>query len=95
MLLIAVPIFTPIAESLKLNPIWFGILMLLAITYGLITPPFGMLFFVMKGSMPVDVPMDEVYRSGAPYVVICLIVLILVFIFPVLATWLPGLMITS
>jgi len=92
MLMISVPIFTPIAAALEFDLVWFGILLLLSITFGLITPPFGMLFFVIKGSMPVDIPMADVYRAGLPFVILGVVVLALVLAFPPLANWLPQLM---
>ena len=54
MIMIGVPIFMPIAQALGYDPIWFGLLMLLSITIGLITPPFGLLLFIMKGVTPAD-----------------------------------------
>jgi len=92
MLMIGVPIFIPIAAALGFDLVWFGILLLLSITFGLITPPFGMLFFVIKGSMPVDIPMADVYRAGLPFVILGVVALGLVFVFPPLANWLPGFM---
>ncbi len=92
MLMIGVPIFVPIATTLGFDPVWYGILFLLAITLGFITPPFGMLFFVVKGIMPGDITMGMIYRSAVPYIWLSLIAMVLVIVFPALATWLPGLM---
>lgn len=92
MIMIAVPIFVPIAKFLEFELIWVGILLLLSIELGLITPPFGMSFFVVKGSVPADITMGEVYRSGLPFVLLGLVVLALILVFPPLANWLPGFM---
>ncbi len=92
MIMIAVPIFVPIAKFLEFELIWVGILLLLSIELGLITPPFGMSFFVVKGSVPADITMGEVYRSGLPFALLGLVVLALILVFPPLANWLPGFM---
>jgi len=92
MIMIAVPIFIPIAKFLEFDLIWVGILLLLAIELGIITPPFGMSFFVMKGVVPADIPIGEVYRSGLPFVLLGLVVIALILVFPPLANWLPGFM---
>jgi len=92
MLMIGVPIFIPVIVALGFDPIWYGILFILAITIGYITPPFGMLFFVIKGVVSADITMGTIYRSGFPYVVLEIIGMILVVAFPILAIWLPGFM---
>jgi tripartite ATP-independent transporter DctM subunit len=92
MIMIAVPIFIPIAKFFEFELIWVGILLLLSIELGLITPPFGMSFFVVKGSVPADITMEEIYRSGLPFVLLGLVVIALILVFPSLANWLPGFM---
>lgn len=92
MIMIAVPIFLPIAKSLELELVWVGICLLLTIELGMITPPFGMSFFVVKGFVPADITMGEVYRSGLPFVLLGLVVVALILVFPPLANWLPGFM---
>lgn len=92
MIMIATPIFLPIAKFLEFELVWVGILMLLAIELGIITPPFGMGMFVIKGSVPADIPMAEVYRAGLPFVMLGLVAIALVLVFPPLATLLPGFM---
>lgn len=93
MIMIGVPIFIPIAIALGFDPLWYGILFLLAIAMGYITPPFGMLFFVIKGVIPADISMGTVMRSGVPYLILGIVTMILILLFPPLATWLPGLMV--
>jgi TRAP-type mannitol/chloroaromatic compound transport system permease large subunit len=58
---------------------------------GLLTPPFGLLLFTMKGVAPRDIAMQEIYAAALPYAGFGLIVLILILFFPPFATWLPGL----
>ena len=90
MLMIGVPIFVPLAKTLGFDPIWYGVLYVIAITVGFITPPFGMLLFVIKGVIPPDITMATVIRSAIPYVIIFIIVMIILLFFPQLTTWLPG-----
>jgi len=92
MIMIAVPIFAPIGRALEFELVWFGILLLLAIELGIITPPFGMPFFVVKGVAPPDVTMGEVYRSSLPFVAVGLVAEGLILVFPPLANWLPRFM---
>ena len=93
MLMIGVPIFVPLAQTLGFDPIWYGILFVMAITLGFITPPFGMLFFVVKGTIKEDISMGTIYRSGVPYLMLGIIALIILMFVPKLVTWLPELMI--
>ena len=89
MIMIGVPIFMPVASALGYDPIWFGLLMLVCITLGLITPPFGLLLFVMKGVSPRDTKMSDVYYSALPFVILALLGIFLILIFPEIAVWLP------
>jgi len=89
MIMIGVPIFMPVATALGYDPIWFGLLMLLCITLGLITPPFGLLLFIMKGVTSADTKMPDVYYSALPFIFLSLIGIFLILIFPVIAVWLP------
>ncbi len=91
MMLLTVPIFFPLATSLGFDPIWFGLIMLLALEISFTTPPFGLLLFVMKGVAPSDTSMREIYLSAIPFIVCSLCVVGLLILFPPLATWLPGL----
>jgi len=90
MIMIAVPIFMPIAVALGFDPIWFGLLMLLSITIGLITPPFGLLLFIMKGVLPQGTKMLDVYYSALPFIILTFLGIVLILIFPDIAIWLPN-----
>lgn len=89
MIMIGVPMFMPVARALEFDPIWFGLLMLLCITLGLITPPFGLLLFIVKGVSPVDTQMIDIFYSILPYLILTLIGIALIFFFPEIALWLP------
>ena len=92
MLLITIPIFIPIVESLGFDKIWFGILFIITCEMAYITPPFGFNLFYMKAVVPPEIGMGDIYRSVAPFVVVQLICLIMVIYWPQLALWLPSLM---
>lgn len=91
-MLITVPIFFPVIRSLGLDPLWFAIVTMVNIELSLITPPFGMNLFVLKGVSPPDVTLGAIYRGVIPFVLINLVALTLVMLFPPIAVWLPGLM---
>ncbi|MEZ5931199.1 MAG: TRAP transporter large permease [Alphaproteobacteria bacterium] len=92
MMLLTLPIFIPVAASLGFDLIWFAVIILLALEISLITPPFGLLLFVMLGAAPEDVSFGEVVLAGLPYIGSAMIVTLLVVIWPELALFLPGLM---
>ncbi|MDP5365641.1 MAG: TRAP transporter large permease subunit [Paracoccaceae bacterium] len=90
MMLLTVPIFFPLALSLGFDPIWFGLIMLLALEISFTTPPFGLLLFVMKGVAPPDTTMRDIYMSAIPFILCSLCLVALLIMFPPLALWLPG-----
>lgn len=90
-LLVTIPLFMPIVFALDLNPVWFGIMMLISLDLGNLTPPFGFSLFVMKGVAPEDVKMGDIYISALPFVLIGMAVVIMILMFPAIVLWLPGL----
>lgn len=91
MMLLTVPIFFPLALSLGFDPIWFGLIMLLALEISFTTPPFGLLLFVMKGVAPKGTTMKTIYTSAFPFIGCSLLLVTLLIAFPQLALWLPSL----
>ncbi len=89
-MMITIPIFTPIAQAVGFNGIWLGIIVLIAIQMGLTTPPFGMLHFVMKGVAPKGTKMIELYSSALPYLLCNVAIVALIIVFPFIVLWLPG-----
>jgi tripartite ATP-independent transporter DctM subunit len=81
-MLITLPIFMPIVNSLGLDPVWFAIIMLVNLETALMTPPFGLLLFIMKGVAPADTTFIHIYRAAMPYVVINCVVMGLLMAFP-------------
>lgn len=92
-ILITVPIFAPLTEGF-FDPIAFGIFGILAIEAGLLTPPFGLLVYTVKASIDDrTVRLSEIFRGSIPYWILMLAVMLLIWIFPEIATWLPSKMI--
>ena len=91
-LLLTVPIFFPLIGAIGYDPIWFGIIMLLAVEMSLTTPPFGLLLFIMLGVAPAGTRMAEVVRAALPYLACDAILVTLLIAFPSLALYLPRLM---
>jgi tripartite ATP-independent transporter DctM subunit len=89
MMLITLPFFMPLVQKLNIEPIWFGVMFLICMQLGLLTPPFGLLLFTMKGVAPPQITIQQVYAASVPYIVFGVIVLTAIFLFPPLATWLP------
>lgn len=87
---ICAPIMLPIARMLGFDPIWFSILFILNMQVAYLTPPFGWALIMMKGVVPAGVTTRDIWRSVPPFVLIQLLVLILVMVFPQIATWLPN-----
>ena len=73
------------------DPVWFGILVIVAIEISLITPPIGLNVFIMRGLIP-DVPLRTMFIGVAPFVVSSVALLIILTLFPGLVTFLPDLM---
>ncbi|MBO6675083.1 MAG: TRAP transporter large permease subunit [Rhizobiales bacterium] len=90
-MLLTVPIFFPLAISLGFEPVWFALIMLLALEISFTTPPFGLLLFVMKGVAPPDTTMRDIYTAAIPFIACSLLLVGLLIAFPSLALWLPSL----
>ncbi len=87
-ILITTPIIYPVMLELGINPIWYGILLMINLELALITPPVGMNLFVIKGIA--NAPLAQVITGSLPYVLLMMAGLAIVFVFPELATWLPA-----
>lgn len=92
-ILLTVPIFAPIAQVFGIDPIAFAIFGILVIEAGLLTPPFGLLVYTVKGSVPDrSVTLSQIFRGATPYFLLILLAALLVLWLPAMATWLPQLM---
>jgi len=91
-MMITIPIYMPVINTFHYNPIWFGVMMLIALETGLITPPFGVTLFVMKGVAPPEITMADIWKAVTPYVIVDILCIVLVLTIPALATVVPSLM---
>lgn len=90
--LIVVPVFGPVLFQMGVDPLWFGVLMGINLQTSFLTPPLGPTLFYLRAVAPDTVPSTAIYRGAAPFVVLQLVGLALVWAFPALATWLPRLL---
>ena len=92
MMLITLPFFMPLVLHFGWDPLWFGVIYLICMQLGLLTPPFGMLLFTMRSVAPSSIPTSEIFAAVTPYVVMGMLMVVLVLLFPGLATGLPALL---
>ncbi len=88
MIILTIPILFPVIVKLGFDPIWFGVLMVIVLEMGLITPPVGMNVFIIKGVAP-DVPIGVIFRGIVPFLFATLVALIVMLIFPEIALYIP------
>ncbi len=91
MMLLTVPIFFPLAQTLGFDLIWFGVIVLLALEISFTTPPFGLLLFVMKGVSAPGTTMRDIYVAAMPFMACAILLVFLLILFPGIALWLPSL----
>jgi C4-dicarboxylate transporter DctM subunit len=89
MIILTVPIIFPVIVHLGFDPIWFGVIIVMTVELGLISPPVGMNVFVIKSVIP-EVSFATIFRGVMPFVVTDLIRLVILIAFPMLALWLPA-----
>ena len=89
-MLITLPVFLPIVTASGFDPIWFGILFVIMMEVGYMTPPFGFNLFYLKGVAPPEISMGDIYRSVIPYVLVTLLGLVLIILIPEIALYLPN-----
>ena len=91
MILLTIPIFYPLVLALGYDPIVFGVLVVMVVEVGLITPPLGMNIFVVRSVAP-DIPLQTIFAGAMPFLMAFLLTVAAVIIWPQLALWLPGLL---
>ena len=87
MILLTIPIVFPIVKALNYDPVWFGIIIVMVVELGLITPPIGMNVFVIKG-ITKDVPLETIFRGVTPFIIAQIILILILIAFPSIALWL-------
>ena len=89
MILLTVPIVFPAMMQLGFDPVWFGVIVVMAVTFGMICPPVGMNVFVIN-SIARDVPLGSIYKGTMPFIAVDVVRLLILCAFPALSLWLPG-----
>lgn len=92
MMVITLPLAFPVLRGLGFDPIWIGVLVTITVEIGLITPPVGLNLFVLQGVVPKEITPKDIALGALPFVGLLLLGLLLVLLFPALATWLPAMM---
>lgn len=92
-LLLTVPLMLPVLLAAGVDPLWWGVVMIVAVETGLVTPPFGIVAFVVNGILgDEEAPLRDVFAGSAPFLVMMLLLLAIMLAFPAVVTWLPSLL---
>jgi TRAP-type C4-dicarboxylate transport system permease large subunit len=91
MILLTVPVFFPLVVHLGFDPLWFGIIVVVVVEIGLISPPVGMNIFVLRTLLP-QVPTGTIFAGVTPFMVADVIRLAILVAFPAISLWLPKLL---
>jgi len=91
MLVIVAPLYVPLIIKLGFDPVWYGILYTITCQIAYMTPPFGYNLFLMRAMAPPEITLSDIYRSITPFVLVMTVGLIIVMLFPQIATYLPEL----
>ena len=91
MMVLTMPVIFPVILGLGFDPIWFGVIAVLMMEAGLITPPMGLNIFTVAG-VAKDVPVEQIFRGALPFLLSIFAIVILITIFPALALLLPSMM---
>jgi C4-dicarboxylate transporter DctM subunit len=91
MVLITVPVFLPVVTGFGYDALWFGIIVVIVVELGLITPPVGMNIFIIQAQAP-GINLRQLYRRIVPFLFAPITLIILLFLFPQIALWLPALL---
>jgi TRAP-type C4-dicarboxylate transport system permease large subunit len=89
MILLTVPIVFPAMMQLGFDPVWFGVIVVMAVTFGMICPPVGMNVFVIS-SIARDIGLNRIYAGTMPFIGVDLVRLVILCAFPSISLWLPG-----
>jgi C4-dicarboxylate transporter, DctM subunit len=91
-MLLSVPLFFPVVIKLGYDPIWFGVIIIIACELAQITPPVGLNLYIIKDLAPKGTKTSDVIAGAAPYVLVVWVLFILLLFYPQIALWLPSLM---
>ncbi len=91
-MLLTLPLMIPIVKELGYSLIWFGVVSVIVIEMGLLTPPFGMVVFAMKSALGETAKIEEIFQGSYPFLLMMMLTTVIIIAFPILSTWLPSLM---
>ena len=87
---VVVPIVGPVLLAMGLDPVWLGVMIAINLQTSFLTPPFGFALFYLRGVAPPSVATEDIYRGVVPFIMIQLLLMLLLSLWPTLATWLPA-----
>lgn len=88
-MILTTPILFPVIQTMGFDPIWYGVLMVVVLEIGLITPPVGLNVFVISGVAP-DIPLNTIFRGIMPFILASALAIVLLILFPEIATYIPS-----
>ncbi len=88
---IVIPVFAPVAETLGIDLLWYGVILGANLQTSFLTPPFGFALFYLRGVAPKEVKTEDIYKGVIPFILLQLFVLLLIIVFPALVNFLPSL----
>jgi TRAP-type C4-dicarboxylate transport system permease large subunit len=91
MMVLTMPVIFPVVKALNFDPIWFGVICVIMMEAGLITPPVGLNVYTLAG-VAKDVPMAEIFKGAVPFLLAMVAVVIIITIFPSICLFLPSMM---
>jgi len=89
--LVVLPLVAPVVEGLGMNLVWFTVMFAVCLQTSFLTPPVGFALFYLKGVAPEEITVPVIYRGVVPFILLQLVGLAIIFVWPQLVTWLPGL----
>ena len=87
---VVVPIVGPVLLAMGLDPVWLGVMIAINLQTSFLTPPFGFALFYLRGVAPPSVATEDIYRGVVPFIIIQLLLMLMLSLWPTLATWLPA-----
>ena len=87
---VVVPIVAPIILQMGIDPVWLGVMMAINLQTSFLTPPFGFALFYLRGVAPDSVKTSDIFKGVIPFILIQMMMLMLLSVFPGIATWLPA-----
>lgn len=88
---IVVPVVAPVLLAMGMDPVWLGVMIAVNLQTSFLTPPFGFALFYLRGVAPPTLRTADIYRGAVPFIVLQLAMLVVLWFWPRLVTWLPGL----